>query len=441
MELKRGYKRTEVGVIPEDWKGTTVGAVASSTRNAIVGGPFGSDLVARDYVPEGVPVIRGQNMGPRWVQGPFVFVSPSKAKSLEANLACPQDIVFTQRGTLGQVSLVPHKPYARYLISQSQMKATLDQGVADPSFFHHLFTGQQLQEAIRQNTIQTGVPHINLGILRQLPVPCPPVWEQRAIATALSDVDALISSLDQLIAKKRDIKQATMQQLLTGKQRLARFKGESDEGSNYKHSELGKIPEDWAVLKLRDLATFRTGPFGSALHTSDYSTNGVPVINPMHIVEGQIVPTDTMSVTEAAAMQLGDFRLKNGEIIIGRRGDMGRCAVVRDRHVGWLCGTGSMIVRCGARAHPDFLQRVLSSAAVVAAIEATSVGSTMINLNQSTLAELSIQTPSFEEQSAIVTVLSDMDAELAALEQKRGKTKALKQGMMQELLTGRIRLV
>jgi type I restriction enzyme S subunit len=135
MGLKRGYKQTEVGVIPEDWESTNVSGIASSVRNAIVGGPFGSDLVSNDYVDNGVPVIRGQNMGVRWITGGFAFVTNAKANSLEANLARPNDLVFTQRGTLGQVSLVPAQPFDRYLVSQSQMKLTLNRKIADPLFF------------------------------------------------------------------------------------------------------------------------------------------------------------------------------------------------------------------------------------------------------------------------------------------------------------------
>ena len=93
--------------MPGEWHEATVGEIASSTRNALVGGPFGSNLVSRDYVDRGVPVIRGQNMGERWIGGEFVFVSPAKAQSLEANLARPGDIIFTQRGTLGQVRVSP----------------------------------------------------------------------------------------------------------------------------------------------------------------------------------------------------------------------------------------------------------------------------------------------------------------------------------------------
>ena len=208
----------------------------------------------------------------------------------------------------------------------------------------------------------------------------------------------------------------------------------------YKKTEVGVIPEDWELRKLGDLATFRTGPFGSALHKSDYTSNGVPVVNPMHIIDGHIVPTQSMTISEQAANTLSDFRLKPGEVIIGRRGDMGRCAVVREEHRGWLCGTGSMLVRPAKNIDADFIQRILSSPSIVSAIEETSVGSTMINLNQATLSGLLIQTPSVAEQQAIAEALSDADALIESLDQLIAKKRQIKQGAMQELLTGKRRL-
>lgn len=208
----------------------------------------------------------------------------------------------------------------------------------------------------------------------------------------------------------------------------------------YKQTEVGVIPEDWDVRKLGDVATFRTGPFGSALHKSDYTNDGVPVINPMHIINGQIVPSQRMTITESAATKLSEFRLKPNEIVIGRRGDMGRCAVVKQEHLGWLCGTGSMIVRPSSDVDADFLRRVLSSPSVVSAIEDTSVGTTMINLNQATLSGLAIQAPPLREQEAIAGALGDADALIEALEQLIAKKRHLKQGAMQQLLTGKKRL-
>ena len=126
-----------------EWRASTIGEIAAPVRNALVGGPFGSNLVSRDYVDAGVPVIRGQNMGDRWVAGDFAYVTEAKAKSLEANMARPGDIVFTQRGTLGQVSVVPTASFDRYLVSQSQMKLTVNQDLADPLFIYYFFSTQE----------------------------------------------------------------------------------------------------------------------------------------------------------------------------------------------------------------------------------------------------------------------------------------------------------
>ncbi|GMV21621.1 MAG: hypothetical protein AMXMBFR57_15700 [Acidimicrobiia bacterium] len=209
--------------------------------------------------------------------------------------------------------------------------------------------------------------------------------------------------------------------------------------AGYKSTRVGVIPEDWTVEPLGRMATLRTGPFGSTLHESDYVEGGVPVINPMHIIDGRLEPTPGMTVSSATAARLYEFQVQPGDVVIGRRGDMGRCAVIEASQTGWLCGTGSMIVRSSS-AHPGFLQRVLSSKRAIESIEATSVGSTMINLNQVTLSGLSVQFPPLEEQRAIATALSDVDALLGAIDRLIAKKRNLKRAAMQQLLTGQTRL-
>lgn len=146
-----------------------------------------------------------------------------------------------------------------------------------------------------------------------------------------------------------------------------------------------------------------------------------------------------MTITEHAAKNLSEFRMKAGEVVIGRRGDMGRCAVVQQHQAGWLCGTGSMIIR-PVNADAEFLRRLLSSPRVISAIEDSSVGTTMVNLNQGTLAGLKLQFPLLPEQRAIATALSDMDALLDGLTRLIAKKRDLKQATMQQLLTGQTRL-
>ncbi|QCT22632.1 restriction endonuclease subunit S [Jejubacter calystegiae] len=209
----------------------------------------------------------------------------------------------------------------------------------------------------------------------------------------------------------------------------------------YKLTEVGVIPEDWLLQKLGLHASFRTGPFGSALHKSDYVDGGIPVVNPMQIVDGKVVPTFSMAISGDAAKKLVEFRLSVGDVVIGRRGDMGRCAVITEKENGWLCGTGSMIIRVKPSCDAAFLQRILSSASVISAIENTSVGTTMINLNQGTLRELQIVLPENKnEQIAIANALSDTDELIAILEHLIAKKQSIKTATMQQLLTGRTRL-
>jgi type I restriction enzyme, S subunit len=134
-------------------------------------------------------VIRGQNMNGRWVSGEFAFVSEEKANQLSSNLAYPGDVVFTQRGTLGQVSLVPGEPYDRYVLSQSQMKLAPDPSKADALFLYYVFSSEGQQAYIRRNAAQSGVPHTNLAFLRSTPIRLPIVSEQRAIAGVLGALD------------------------------------------------------------------------------------------------------------------------------------------------------------------------------------------------------------------------------------------------------------
>lgn len=161
-------------------------------------------------------------------------------------------------------------------------------------------------------------------------------------------------------------------------------------------------------MVLGDLVTLQTGPFGSSLHQSDYVTNGVPLVNPMHIVGGRVRATEEHTVSAETAQRLSDFRLSAGDVVIGRRGEMGRCAVVTPREHGWLCGTGSMVIRCGEALVPTFLQRLLSSREIVEYLGQESVGSTMANLNQKVLLAVPVRVPPVAEQHRIVDSIDEL---------------------------------
>lgn len=421
MELKPGYKRTEVGVIPKEWECLRLSDLAAPVSNAIVGGPFGSDLVSADYVDDGVPVIRGQNMGARYLEGPFVYVTEAKANSLVANLARPGDVVFTQRGTLGQVSLTPSESFGRYLVSQSQMKVTLQRDRVTADFLFSWFESSEGQQSIASSAIQTGVPHINLGILKTLTVPVPPLAEQRAIATALSDVDALLTQLDQLIAKKRDIKQAAMQQLLTGKTRLPGFEGE------------------WVTRSLGEITSIRSGGTPSTFDARLWDGD-IPWCTPTDITAlgtRKYLSRTSRTITDLGLVTSSAELIPAGSVVMTSRATIGECAI---NAVPVTTNQGFKNFVPTNDVDAEFLYYLLQMQR--GGFISLCGGSTFLEIGKGQLVRYEVVIPhALPEQTAIATILSDMDAELAALEARRDKTRALKQGMMQELLTGRTRLV
>jgi type I restriction enzyme S subunit len=416
--MKTGYKQTEVGVIPEDWDCLRVRDAASRASHSIVGGPFGSDLVSADYVETGTPVIRGQNMGSTLVSGEFVFVTSEKARALSANLARAHDIIFTQRGTLGQVSIVPEVGFERYLISQSQMKLSLDRPRHEPRFVHHYFLSTPGQKQIVTSAIQTGVPHTNLGILRAYRFPAPPLPEQRAIAAALSDVDGLLGALDRLIAKKRDLKQAAMQQLLTGQTRLPGFKGE------------------WVVKRLGDVAEMGSGGTPPS-SVSAYYDGDIPWVSISDMTKGGkvILSTDRNLTCHGFANSAAQM-FPIGTVLYAMYASLGECSIAGMS----LCSSQAILgIRPRGNLSGEFLYYFLNSRK--ATVKTLGQQGTQANLNKGMVQDFHLSLPPLPEQTAIASVLSEMDAELAGLEQRREKTRALKQGMMQELLTGRTRLL
>lgn len=185
------------------WPTVKIDAIKAATRYSLVGGPFGSNLTTRDYVEQGVPVIRGSNLPDdrEFSTDDCVFVSAEKANALQSNTAYPGDLVFTQRGTLGQVGLIPmNSPFPRYIISQSQMKLTVDEAKADARFVYYFFRSPATVQHILNHVSSSGVPHINLGVLKETEIPLPPLDVQRRIAETLTGYDDLLVNNQRRVA-------------------------------------------------------------------------------------------------------------------------------------------------------------------------------------------------------------------------------------------------
>jgi restriction endonuclease S subunit len=322
-----------------EWPTVSVAELASDRRNALVGGPFGSNLVSADYVADGVPVIRGENMGGRWVDGPFAFVTPTKADSLAANLARPGDLVFTQRGTVGQVSLVPPGPYEQYLVSQSQMKLTVDERIADPLFLYYVFQSDLYRTYFRQHAIQTGVPHTNLSILRETAVHLPPVAVQREIAGVLGALDDKVELNRRMSQTLESIARALFKSWFVDFDPV-HAKAEGRDGGlglgqldmfpdTLQDCRLGEIPRGWAVCPLSDTVEV-VGGGTPQTSRSDYWGGEIPWFS---VVDAP-VPSDVWTIATERSITPDGLRgsaarlLPVGTTIISARGTVGRVALV-----------------------------------------------------------------------------------------------------------------
>jgi type I restriction enzyme S subunit len=203
---------------PRSWsKQRLADAVGGGSR--VIGGPFGSDLTSSDYVTAGVPVIRGTNMehSGRWVGGDYVYVTQEKAKSLRRNLARRGDIIVTQRGTMGQVSIIPETAhFEEFVVSQSQMAISCTNYEISTDYLYYFLTSARFQNTIRVETIQTGLPHINLSILRNAEIFIPPLAEQNSIVKALNIWEGSIERHTALLGKLTLQKNELVRTLLAG---------------------------------------------------------------------------------------------------------------------------------------------------------------------------------------------------------------------------------
>ncbi|MBB5417076.1 restriction endonuclease subunit S [Paraburkholderia atlantica] len=188
---------------------------------------------------------------------------------------------------------------------------------------------------------------------------------------------------------------------------------------------LGSVPTHWQLKRLGNLCSLiQTGPFGSQLHSEDYIDDGTPVVNPSNIQNGAVVPDWGCTVSDDVADELAHHKLRDGDIIFGRRGEMGRCALIRPENIGWLCGTGSLIVRLSG-INPEFGAVYLATSFVKQWLSLKSVGSTMDNLNASILAAVPIPVPPEHEQVAITAFLDRETRKIDALIGKQEKLLAL----------------
>lgn len=404
---------------------------------AIVGGPFGSKLTSGDYVDEGIPVIRGTNLnGGRYLtHDDLVFVSEQKMREdLFGNLARRGDIVFTQRGTLGQVAIIPRDaPFDTYVVSQSQMKMTVNPLKADVRFIYYWFSRRETIESIVSRNASSGVPHINLKVLRNFQICLPEVRTQERIADVLSAYDDLIDNNLRRIALFEQSAQMLFREWFV----YLRFPG-------HEHVEVVEgVPVGWHIRSLSDLCPpgngIQTGPFGSQLHQSDYTEQGVPVVMPKDIQDFRLKSGDIARVPEELADKLGRHRMVVGDTVYGRRGDIGRRAFIGRRQSGWLCGTGSLRIRPNpVEIVPRYLFEALGSPSTAGFIANQAKGSTMPNLSAGAMQRVPILCPPIHLQHSFAEAIEPIKEMVEVLTDQNNLLATARDLLLPRLMSGDI---
>ncbi len=463
------FKQTEVGMIPSDWEVKKIGELT----NVLTGFPFPGNTILENG---NVRLLRGVNITEGQIRhsDDIDRFYSGNIESLREYALREDDLVIGMDGSkVGKNSAIIHKNESGNLLVQRVARLRVKNSKQPISYLFYFISSNNFIAYIDSLKTNSAIPHISPADIRNYTIPLPSkIEEQQHIANALSDVDTLINNLEKLIAKKKNIKQGAMQQLLTGKKRLPGFgsdertgsrptderrkachsersaKREVEESSGYKMTELGLIPSDWEVKTFGELfdilpnntlsraelnedsGSFKNIHYGDVLvkfpEWIDCSKNTLPFINSgakfnhTALQDGDVIIADT-----AEDETVG----KSTEIY-----NVGKMKIVSGLH--------TIPIRPKKKFASKWLGYFINSACWHDQILPFITGTKVSAISKTAIAETKFFYPAkIDEQTAIANVLSDMDTEISALETKLAKYRTLKTGMMQQLLTGKIRLV
>ena len=431
-----GYKQTEVGVIPNGWSMLSLSQLVATLESGV----SVNSVDRAEAFPHGMHILKTSCVnGGYFYESEVKSILPRDIKRAK----CPAvkgSIIISRMNTpalVGELGYVPRDyPYSFLPDRLWQMRLN-KKSETDSRWLAYLLSYPQISRKIKESATGTSgsMKNISKGSFLSLQIPYPEPEEQTAIANALSDVDALISDLEKLIAKKQAIKTATMQQLLTGRTRLPEFALHEDgTPKGYKKSELGEIPEDWDIEEIGDNCRTYSGGTPSTSNKNFYGGD-IRWITSSDLNKG-IIHEVQGRITEEG------LRISSAKLVVSRTflialygATAGVCAITMVESA-----INQAVLAVVPISHTPKYLHYWFSKNKNEIIETYTQGG-QPNLSGDIIRSIKLPMPSKEEQTAIATILSEMDEEIQSLEHRLGKTRQIKQGMMQELLTGKTRLV
>lgn len=425
INLSEDYKKTEIGIIPTEWDVKRLETISEKIMVGI------ASAATHAYSGKGIILFRNQNIKDGYLDDRDILYIKEEYEELFKNKRLKAgDLIIARTGYPGAACVIPDK-YENTQTFTTLITRPKKQSIRS-DFLCYFINSDVGHRFFETSQIGGGQKNVNAGSLKFMPIPVPSLPEQKAIAQSLSDVDAQITALEQLITKKRSIKQSTMQQLLTGNKRLPGFSGE------------------WEVKRLGDIVDYIKG---FAFKSKDYRSDGVRIIRVSDTTYDSIKEENQIYIENNKINLYTNWQLQENDLVISTVGSkppmydsmVGKVVLIKKKYEGCLLNQNAVLIR--AKDKNIYKHRLiyyhLKTKIYLRYIELIFRG----NANQASITladlfefEISLP-PSKEEQKAIAQVLSDMDAEIEGLEQKRDKYKSIKQGMMQELLTGKTRLI
>ena len=434
--IPAGYKQTEVGVIPEDWDVAMLRDISAKITDGTHDTP--------KPVIEGIPFLTAIHVKDGMIDFDGCYFLPESIHNEIYRRCNPEfgDILMVNIGSGTATTAVVNVNYEFSLKNVALIKPNK----GNNGFYINYALGFSKNKII--DTIMTGgaQPFLSLTQIALLQVPVPSLEEQTAIANVLLDSDALIDALEQLIAKKQAIKSATMQQLLTGRTRLPAFALRPDgTPKGYKPSELGEIPEDWCAATIHDITDNIIDYRGRTPKKlgMEWGGGNIPALSAGNVKKGFIdyQAECYFGSDELYRKWMTSGHARRDDIVFTMEAPLGNAALIPDDQMYILSQRTVLLQIVRAKYNPTFIIHYFLSDSFQRYISDSATGSTAQGIKRTTFEKMYVAVPiCIEEQTAIATILSDMDNELQALTQKLEKARALKQGMMQQLLTGKIRL-
>jgi type I restriction enzyme S subunit len=377
----------------------------------------------------------------------FRSLAEEKAKPY---LLADGDVLLARSGATVGKSFQYRNSWGKCCFAGYLIRARLDQKKYLPDFLNYFTSSTNYWDWIAGSLIQATIQNVSAEKYGNLLLPLPPPSEQQAIISFLdretAKIKALVAKKERLIALLQEKRAALITRAVT-KGLPSTDSGQATPTVPMKDSAvewLGGIPAHWEVKQIRNIAkSLQTGPFGSQLHSEDYTPGGIPVINPSHLRDGCIVPDMDCAVDEGTALRLRHHELCEGDIVFARRGEMGRCALVTTVEAGWLCGTGSLRIRPNLDlVYPPFLNRFLSISGIREWLLLEAVGATMDNLNTAILGRMPLLLPPVHEQCSISAFVDSeaikIDALIAKVREGIEKLKEYRTALISAAVSGKI---